>query len=105
MATASSEQTSAEKLQSLASELRSWLNSHGISTPFSLELRSSNSDLPAQVEIHGQQSEKIRSEIEADPNRISGLTRLLKSVEAVAQSVGRDVVKLTVTDRETHISY
>lgn len=98
-----------EQLKSAADDLRKWLSSHGINTPFEIELSSgelsSGDSATPELSVTGIQSQEIRGLLSNNLKQLNGLSSLLKSVQALGSSLGRSSAKLLVTDFDSSASF
>lgn len=95
-----------EQLQEAAGEFRAWLSSHGINSPFELEMTSSATGTGDSLAIRGAQGDQIRQLLQSDSGQLDKLKRLAKSIQSVAaSSLGRDTAKISITDLDSNLSY
>lgn len=95
-----------EQLQEVAGEFRAWLSSHGINSPFELELTSSASGVDDSIAVRGAQGSEIQQLLQTNSGQLDKLRQLAKSIQSVAaSSLGRDTTKISITDLDSHISY
>lgn len=95
-----------EQLQEAAGEFRAWLSSHGINSPFELEMTSSATGTGDSLAIRGAQGDQIQQLLQSDSGQLDKLKRLAKSIQSVAaSSLGRDTAKISITDLDSNLSY
>lgn len=102
----SNDLTIGEQLQEVASEFRTWLSSHGINSPFELEMTSSATGSIEGITVRGSQGAEIQQLLQSNSGQLDKLRQLAKSIQSVAaSSLGRDTAKITITDLDSNLSY
>jgi hypothetical protein len=102
----SNDLTIGEQRQEVASEFRTWLSSHGINSPFELEMTSSASGAADSINVRGSQGAEIQQLLQSNSGQLDKLRQLAKSIQSVAaSSLGRDTAKITITDLDSNLSY
>lgn len=97
--------TIGQQLDSISRSMQAWLSDNGIRAPYEIQIGSSKADKPSNLLVQGEEAERIRDLLTQNPDRLAALERLADSIQAVSNSLGDSVAKLSITDLSSSITY
>ncbi|MBX3420116.1 MAG: hypothetical protein KF752_01030 [Pirellulaceae bacterium] len=97
--------TFGQKLSAVADELRGWLETQGVSSPFAIEIRSGGHDFvnSQQLNIQGPQRDRIEQLLQANEPLLNKLRQLIDDASS-ATTLGASPTSVTITDSHAMVN-